>query len=300
VGVASLPKGCDLSWFGLDPSRVSMRQLIRTTANHELYRLTTKETAYVLKWFSPGPTANEVSSYQLLQKFRVPTIPVVAITDRGVLMVDLACSGEWRLGGEEDLSTESTGSAVAAWYRRLHDAGSELAHESAFPTFLRRQSDQVKAASLRAAGERFDVSSLPSWRRALDHYEELVTALQALPETLNHNDFHHTTLVLSRHLAGGDQAIVFDYDLLGVGPRVCDYRNVTTGLGSSASRSFAETYGPLTDGELALDAPVAVLAALVTAARRRHLPAWALPLRHELTSGAFDRKLAQALAVINC
>lgn len=251
----------------------------------------------MLKWFPPGhPGAVEVEAYRLLRALGVPTLPVHGLAQDALLLGDLATSADWRLASEEDVADPTVGRAVARWYRALHRQGADLlARPGGLPAFLGREVDCLDPASLRATGRRLGLEAQPGWRLAIAHVEELKAALRALPETLNYNDFYWTNLALSRTPTDVPRAIVFDYHLLGIGPRYSDCRNVAGSLAGEAVVAFWQEYGPVDPREEVLDRPASTLVGLVTAAQRERFPRWAQASLERVRDGGLERDLQAAL-----
>ncbi|AZQ76682.1 hypothetical protein EJ997_04335 [Flaviflexus ciconiae] len=61
----------------------------------------------------------------MLGQLGVPTINVLATTERDLLLEDVAASEEWRLGVEADLADTDVATSLATWYPSLHEAGRE-------------------------------------------------------------------------------------------------------------------------------------------------------------------------------
>jgi hypothetical protein len=294
-----LPAELDLRELGIEPSEVTSVALLRRQHGHALYRLAVGARSLVLKWFEDPARALEVRGYALLERLGVPVLPVPGRTPNALLMEDLETSPAWRLATEEDTQRRETGTAVATWYLALHEAGEHLlADTRGVPAFLRRQEDTLDAASILRTGERLGLAAYPVWALAAEHVEVLKCALRSLPVTLTYNDFHWTNLALSRRETPAPRAIVFDYHLLGIGTRYSDYRNVSGALGASAALAFRSAYGQIDEREAILDAPIAVLYALMEALERSRLPRWAAPLVGEVATGELEAKLRRALALL--
>jgi hypothetical protein len=295
--VDTLPCACDLSRVGLNPSDIKAVTLLRRRPGHGLFRIHDGNRSLVLKWFADATHAVEPRAYELLARLAVPTLPIHGHTAQSLLLEDLAVSPTWRLATEADVSRPTTGIAVANWYRTLHEAGlTFLADGRAKPDWLRRETDDLNPATIQQAGKRLDLIEAPGWRLAMDRIGELQQAIHAMPTTLVYGDFHWTNLALTRNEPC--RAIVFDYHLLGIGPRASDYRNVCGSLDTSARSAFQSGYGQVDEREAALDAPMATLHALQIAADRPSLPSWSGPLIHEVRNGDFEMRLGQALACL--
>ena len=298
------PAGCPLETgyrvagrLGVDPGRIRGVTILSGRHGHCLWRVVTAGGSYVLKWFPPGdPGAIETAAYPLLQELGVPTLPVYGLAQDAMLLEDLAASADWRLAGEGDVLDPAVGRAVACWYRAFHHQGAQvLARPGGPPDFLGREVDCLDPASLRAAGRRLGLEAQPGWRLASQHIEDLKAAMRALPETLNYNDFYWTNLALSRAPTSEPRAIMFDYHLLGIGPRYSDCRNVAGSLAGEAVAAFWQAYGPVDPREEVLDRPASTLVGLVTAAQRERFPRWAQASLEHVRDGGLERDLRAAL-----
>ncbi len=280
-----------LTELGMISTDVTAVALIVKKDQHALYRITHVGSSSVLKLFN-DTTARELAASRLLQRYGVPTLPVYGMSERALLMADLAASTAWRLATAEDIEREKTGIAVAAWYTALHTAGERIVR-AGIPAFLTREVASLTPESVMDTGERLGLSHLPVWRSAAEHLDRLVQAFRAYPETLNYNDFHWTNLALSR----GEplRALVFDYHLLGIGPAYCDLRNVLGSLGERARAAFSETYGPVDERVAVLDAPLSLLYSLHVAAQLPQWPGWAKGCVRHVVSGEFAVRLQQAI-----
>jgi hypothetical protein len=298
--VEPLLPDCDFSRLGLERSEIADVATLGGEHAAALYRVVCRDgRRFVLKWFAEEGTALEVSAYALLARCSVPVLRLLGHTERALLLEDLASSADWRLAQDQDMEAPAVGVAVALWYRSLHAAGRHLL--SAAPQdadFLRRETDVIDQDAMHWAGGKLGLTHHRAWRLASAHAEALREAMRALPETLNYNDFHWSNLALSRHCDEAPRAIVYDYHLLGVGPAYSDYRNVLSALRERAASGFREAYGAVDAREAALDAPAAIIVALITAAQRPALPAWAKVCLEAVRDGSFGRDLERALALV--
>lgn len=286
------PRAAEL---GLTPGELARAEVLQDREGRFVLRLRRAGEPCVLKW-SHGPAArHESRAYGLLESLRVPTLRVLARAEGALLLEDLDASPTWRAAEPEDVTREATGRAVAAWYRALHAAGRRwLAEQGGAPEWLGRESDALTPERLLEMGRRLEMADLPLWRLAAEHLEALRAASRALPETLAYNDFHWTNLALGREPPL--RAAVFDYHLLGVGPRYGDCRNVASSLGPAAAEAFWDAYGPPDAREVRLDEVLAPLYTLWEGLERRPFPAWAEGARRMAESGALERALRAALA----
>jgi len=299
VLVHQLPPDCDLSLLGLERSELADVATVGGKHAAMLYRVVCADgRTLILKWFTEEGTANEVSAYALLARCCVPVLPLLGHTERALLLEDLTSSDNWRLARDQDMEDVAVGAAVARWYRSLHAAGREILltapHEAAF---LCRETDVLDQEAMSWTGEKLGLHH-QAWRLASANAGPLREAMRALPETLNYNDFHWSNLALSRHYDEAPQAIVYDYHLLGIGPAYSDYRNVLTAMREPATSAFRESYGFVDAREATLDAPISIIVALITAARRPVLPSWAKVCVQAVADGSFERDLERAMALL--
>lgn len=267
-------------------------EVIYRKHDYTLYRVRIADASYVVKWFG-GPEHIEIPAYRLLRECGVPTLPVHGLTESAVLLEDLAASPHWRLATAEDVERAEVGRAVADWYRLFHEAGHRLPN---LPAFLTREVDALTPESVLEIGERLEMGELPVWRFAADYLQALQDAFRAFPETLNYNDFHWTNLALTREEPL--RAVIFDYDLLGIGPVYCDIRNVLGSLGESARSAFLEVYGPVDERITVFDEPLSVLYSLQVAVRQPSLPAWAQGCAQKARDGTLERLQREAIACL--
>ena len=81
----------------------------------------------------------EVENYKILLSLDIPTLNIIATTDKALLMDDICESNRYRLGVKEDLDHSIIVSLVAEWYRLLNPKGA---------TYI-RQNDQAKIFMMR-------------------------------------------------------------------------------------------------------------------------------------------------------
>lgn len=95
----------------------------------------------------------------------------------------------------------------------------------------------------------------------------------------SYNDFWWTNLAVSKD---GNEALMFDYNLMGRGYAYSDVRNVTVSLSPEAARAFLAQYGPIDPLEQAGDNVVSLIITLILDSRRPQFPAWAAESRNAL------------------
>ncbi len=281
--------------LALDPDRVGRPKLFHHTDSNRLYRLWADGRPLVLKVIGDSE-AIEVRAYDLLTNTGVPTLPVRRRTGRALLLDDLKHDDTWRLATEHDVGRPDVGTAVARWYRAFHNAGSRYLESHPRPGWLTPEWHALDADLIKETARQLNLEHLPVWELAAFSIDDLKEAMLSFSQTFNYNDFHWTNLALSRS-EEPIVAVVFDFGLLGIGPRYSDVRNVTSSLAGAAVQAFRDTYGPTDEREAILDAPTADLYGLYEAARRERVPSWAYPPIVRAESGELERRIREAVAV---
>ena len=283
-----------LGEFGITLSAINAIEPLSERHGHGVWRVVTAEYTCILKWLPETAASVEIGGYRLLQRLGVPTLPLYGLGAQALLIEDLQHSGQWRLATAADANRQEVGQAVARWYQALHHAGERLLAQEEQPAFLKREIAILTPETILATGQALGLAAHPVWQLAAGSIDSLKRGVERLPATLNYNDFHWTNLALSRG-KGELEAIIFDYDHLGIGMRYSDYRNVTSSLGESAARAFAEAYGRIDPREELIDGPLAALCTLYIASRRAQFPRWAVQSRNQVISGELAEMLAAAM-----
>lgn len=303
--------------------RFSRMETIREKAGVGVYRIWGKDGPCVLKAFQHPEDRREIENYRLLNSLGVPTLRVLAATERALVLEDVAASREYRLGVPEDHGSCNTAARLAEWYQRLHrqgrgifqgggdapgegaavpageNGGDGLPHPPAASPCrsgsvgcLYDENALLTGPALAAVAQATGTQAAPFWPALEARFENLTGLLEKTERTLTYNDFYYTNLAVARD---GSAALMFDYNLLGKGYAYADLRNVTASLEGTARDAFWEAYGPFDPAEQKLDAVVSVLVSLILCCRRGALPAWAAPLAMQITDGTLLRKLEDCL-----
>ena len=286
-----------LEEMGIDTAQLERIEPILKRHGNRLFRLASGGSSYVLKVFGDPPAAREVGAYALLRDLGVPTLDVVARTNNALLLEDLAVSADRRLALEEDAGRTEVGTALAVWYRALHEAGSRLGKARADTSFLWREIDELNPGSILEVASRIGGSDRSGWATLADNIDRVKDAAMASAETLTYNDFHWTNLALSRE-AKPTRAVVFDYHLLGLGLRYSDCRNATGSLGPDAAAAFRSAYGETDPRERTLDDLMAPLYSLVEAFRRPRFPSWGKASLKLAETGEIHRRLDRVMEIL--
>ncbi|MGO1667339.1 hypothetical protein, partial [Flaviflexus sp.] len=145
----------------------------------------------------------------MLGQLGVPTINVLATSERALLREDVAASEEWRLGVEADLADTDVATSLATWYPSFHEAG--RVYLAGHNVELYDEDRVITRESVRGNARATATEDLLVWQMVEDNFEELVALIAGLRRTLTHNDFYWTNLVVSRDRTA---AMMVDYDLL--------------------------------------------------------------------------------------
>jgi len=251
---------------------------IRSKSGVHVYRLTIDGKTYIVKYFTENDYKREIGNYSLLRSLGIPTINLLCNTDSCMLMEDINNNPTYRLAIKDDLLDEDIIKAVARWYRKLHDSGSN----NDLIQGLYDESIQITKASIRTLIDRIDGSVDGVFNLFLDNYDEIFTKISNLPKTLNYNDFYYDNLIVAKDKLS---AIVFDYNLLGKGYRYSDIRNVCSSLSQKMQKVFLNEYGEFDTDEIIIDDVVSIIFTLITAYELEKFPSWAEFSLNQVLSG---------------
>lgn len=265
--------------------------LIRTKAGISLYRVESEGKKLILKVFENREDTREIDNYRMLSKLKIPTLPLLGYTQNAILLPDVESSDEYRLGKESDLRDPKVARAIAKWYRVLHEKGYAYLSGSKIPMY--DESDMITADNMEVVAEKTGTAENMLWQVITENYSTIRSRIDALPRTLTYNDFYWTNLIVSKT---GEDAFMFDYNLLGKGTVYGDIRNVTSSLSHEAAEAFIQEYGDnITEEQKKADAFLAPLVNLVNACRRDTFPSWAKDSLEELKNGDILRHLKEWL-----
>ena len=245
-------------------------RLIREKDGIALFTVRAEEDKYyVLKYFKNEAFLREILHYSQLATIGVPTIPVVATTAKSLLMEDLNFSSEWRLGVKEDMDSPIIAKALAEWYLQLHNKGQALANDQTLNWYS--ELDSFNPEGIALVKKRTASQDAAIWKRIEDKTDLINRLIKQTNKTLTFNDFYYVNLAVSRD---EKRALIFDYNLLGVGYPAMDVANVCASLSPRAGEAFRQAYGPVDPTEVALIDVLAPITTLVTGDQRENLPTW--------------------------
>ena len=276
-------------------------RLIRAKTGVYVYRCIYDGKSAVVKYFENEDDRREILNYRILTEHGIPTIKPYILGKETLVMEDISVSKDWRLGIAEDLSDIDVAKALAGWYYTFHENGSNVPELKS----LYFEFDKVTAENLKAL-----ILKIPE---AEELFLYFITNINKLREiiyqpsfTLTYNDFYCTNFVVRKDKQA---AMMFDYNLLGKGYRLSDFRNVCSSLSEESAkefineynRLFLEKYGKIrTDDEIIeekIDSVIAPVHDLIVACiERDEFPEWAEFERNEAINGNLLTKAKQLLS----
>jgi len=276
----------ELEKLGLTEKEYVYLEEIRTKDGVHLYKIKYNDELYVLKYFSKNEYTREIENYSILNELNIPTIRCFKHTDKSLLLEDISKSKKYRLGIESDLSDIQIAGSLAKWYTELHDKGSEYISKNNHNFY--RETDVITKENIELIRNKSHTVDNKVWDLILNNLEMILEKIAGLEETLTYNDFYYTNLVVSKDK---QEAIMFDYNFLGIGYRYSDIRNVCSSLSKKASKIFIEEYGEINEFERIVDNGVSILINLIYAFKRPKFPSWA----EESLESTYNGRLEKAI-----
>lgn len=212
-------------------------ELIRSKAGVHIYRCLHNGIPAILKRFDNESDKREILNYRILAEHKIPTIKTFELNESSLIMEDITASKDWRLGTEEDLSDTTVAKSLARWYFTFHENGAAVPElDSLYFEFDSLTEDNFKLL-------------MQKFPQAEELFQFLLSRCGRLREliytpsfTLTYNDFFWTNLVVRKDKKA---ALMFDYNLLGKGYRISDFRNVCWSMADDAKKAFEDEYNRL-------------------------------------------------------
>jgi Ser/Thr protein kinase RdoA (MazF antagonist) len=217
---------------------------------------------------------------------KIPHLQVLEQTLTALLLEDVLESPLWRLGQKEDLADQQIAQSLAAWYKQLHKKGSDYVREHGKEMY--EETSLINHENMIWLREVSQTQSLDFWKVWQEKGAQFQSVLAQLPRTLTYNDFFWTNLVVAHDR---QQAMMFDYNLLGKGFVYSDLSNVLSSLSEEAGNAFLEAYGPFDNREEELNRITSPLVGLILAFRREKFPSWGNEPLEQLKSGELALRL---------
>lgn len=251
-----------------------------------VYRIGLEGETAVMKYFGKDEYRREILSYEKLKNSNIDTIPLLNKTNRCIIMEDMSSSEKYRLGIKEDLCDEEIIRALAKWYKHFHSV--KLAEDEKENFYseakLLTMENLKKIREYDPDNECFKFLEL--------HGDKLLNQYKNYSTCLNYNDFYYTNFVVAKDKSS---AFMFDYNLLGVGYRYNDIRNVCSALSEEMKEVFLREYGEFDINEKLTDEWMSPLIGLVYASQRDSFPNWAKEDLESLKGGSILKAMKLSL-----
>lgn len=264
---------------------------IREKDGIALLRIKTGRKSFVFKYIENEKFQRETEIYEILSSLEVETIKVFAMTEKSILMEDIAESEKFRLGTKEDMSDPEVAKALAKWYRNLHFTGYGYVEE--YGKDLYSENALITKENLAFVKTKTGTKNLPVWKIIEENFAKIKSAIESERKTFNYNDFYYANLVVAKDKS---KAFMFDYNLFGKGPAYSDINNVCWSLSEEAKTVFLNEYGEIDEREKIIEEAAMVLVSLFFACKREEFPDWGAELLEEL-KGDYIKKIEALLAL---
>lgn len=254
----------ELKKYGIIPSYCAP---IRSKDGVHLYRIKCKDQPMVIKIFDSPELATEIKHYETLKEMHIQTLDLIDATDCSFLMPDLDAHPKYRLATATDLYDKKIIRSLGDWYHSLHHKSTSLCKENYYS-----ENKLLTKEALLGVIKKTNSQDAPIWKDILENIDAIQNLIQRQTQTLTYNDFFWTNLVVHR---SGDEAFMFDYNLLGTGFAYSDVRNVLVTLPEESKDAFLGQYGNVSNTEKRIDALTADLVNLVISSNKPSWPSWA-------------------------
>lgn len=234
-----------------------------------VYRVRSSNEVYVLKYFEKEDYRREINNYLVLQELDIPTIPLIAYTDKSILMLDIKENGEYRLGTPKDMNDAEIYTPLAEWYKILHEKGKD--YVKSYGNDMYMETDCITDINIAFIKSKTHTEDNQVWTIIEQNLNCLYSLINKVEKTLTYNDFYYTNMVVAKDKS---KAFMFDYNLLGKGYAASDIRNVTWGLDDCAKKAFLNAYGKCNEDEILLDNVTSPIISLYFASCRDFFPQW--------------------------
>ena len=276
-------------------------RLISANSGVYVYRCLYDGEPAVVKYFEKDDDRREILNYQILTRHDIPTIKPLALGTATLVMEDISASEDWRLGVEEDQNDTDVTRSLAQWYFKFHEKGATVPELDT----LYFEFDGITEENLTMLLEKFPEAQ-ELLKFLLTHLDKLRELICQPSFTLTYNDFHWSNFVVRKDKRA---AMMFDYNLLGKGYRLSDFRNVCWSMSDEAKAAFVDEYNRLyfekhgqgrgdeEKFEERIDGVAADVFSLIFAFLRfdHNIPDWAKELKSGFVDGSLLAKAKELL-----
>ncbi|OZV11535.1 hypothetical protein CIW83_13905 [Tissierella sp. P1] len=280
----------ELSLLGLFHDKINDLEEIRDKNGIYLYRMKYNGKHLVIKYFEKDEFRREIEYYKILKNLNIPTIEVVGYTENTLLLEDLDRSLYYRLGIESDLSDIEVAKALALWYKKLHHKGAKFLKNNDRRFY--KETDYITKENIELVMNKTNTKDNKVWKLLIDNLDLMFLKIKEFEETFTYNDFYWTNLVVSKDKK---EAFMFDYNMLGIGFRYNDVRNVCSSLSDEASKIFIKEYGRINQEEKDIDDVISTLVSLAQACERDIFPKWAQEALDKVNNGKLYNEILKIL-----
>lgn len=243
---------------------------VRSKDGVYVYRIRSGDVSYVLKYFEKEEYRREISNYMILKELGIQTIPLIAYTDKSILMIDIEASEKYRLATKEDMTDPKVCARLGEWYHNLHESGK--AYIACKGSDMYMETSCITAENLTIIKRATNTCDNLVWSILEQNFRQLQAYIDKTEKTLTYNDFYYTNMIVAQDKS---ESFMFDYNLLGKGYVASDIKNVTIQLSEDANKAFLDSYGEYNQDELLLHEVVGLLVSLYFASCKEVFPQWA-------------------------
>jgi GNAT superfamily N-acetyltransferase len=209
-------------------------RLIRAKDGVYVYKCLYDGMPAVVKYFEKEDDRREILNYRILAQHGIPTIKTFALGKTSLVMEDISVSENWRLGVAEDLADVDVAKSLAHWYFTFHENGAAVSElDTLFFEFA-----QITAENLQMLLNKLpEAQALFAFLFA--HFDKFQKMISMPTFTMTYNDFYWTNFIVSKDKKS---AMMFDYNCMGKGYRLSDFRNVCWSMSDEAKKTFQDEY----------------------------------------------------------
>lgn len=234
-----------------------------------IYSVKSGRKNYVLKYFEKEEYRREIKNYLILHQLNIPTIPLIAYTDKSILLINIEESNKYRFGTQNDMNDTEIFTKLARWYHMLHEKGK--AYVKKYGNNMYMETDCITAKNIAFIESKTQTQDYVVWRIIERNLNRLNNIINETEKTLTYNDFYYSNMIVAKDKS---EAFMFDYNLLGKGYVYSDIKNVICELGECAKKAFIDIYGKYNHDEILLHEVAGTLVALYSASCQDVFPQW--------------------------
>ena len=254
-----------------------------------VYRICLGGKTAVIKYFEKDEYKREILCYDKLRNSNIDTIPILNQTDRCIVMEDMDSSEKYRLGIKDGLHDEEVIKSLAKWYKDFHSVKLTDWEKENFYC-------EAKLITMENIEKIKQFNSDNECFKLLEIYgDKLFNQYKNYQICLNYNDFYYTNFIVAKDKTS---AFMFDYNLLGIGYRYSDIRNVCSALSDEMKEVFLREYGGFDVKEKVTDEWMSPLIDLIYASQRDSFPDWAEESLEKLRNGSISSTMMFSLKTI--